>query len=277
MGIIESRNLSHLYEYDGGYNRSLDSITLQIEAGAWIAILGQNGSGKTTFVKHLNALLSVQEGELTIGGLDAKDSANFWKIRQKCGMVFQDPNNQFVSTVVHEDISFGLENYDTPASEIQHHIKRALAVVGMEGYDMKSTHMLSGGQKQRVAIAGVLAINPDIIVFDEATAMLDPAGRQEVLSTIQRLHEKEGKTIIMISHLIEEAILADRVLIFQKGQLISDGTPREILTNATELRAAGMLPPLAVRTFYDLQDAELFLPRCPLTNQELVEGLCQYL
>lgn len=275
MIIIEASDLFHSYEYEGSQSRSLDGISLRIGQGEWIAILGQNGSGKTTFAKHINALLSVQEGELTVAGLDAKDPANAWKIRQKCGMVFQDPNNQFVSSVIEEDISFGLENFDTPDNEIPEKVAKALALVGMDGFEKKSPHMLSGGQKQRIAIAGVMAVDPDIILFDEATTMLDPEGRQEVLSTIQRLHAEEGKTIIMITHFIEEAVLADRVLVFKQGSLVGDGAPGEILSDLDLLDRAGLAPPLPVSAYYDLKKAGVILPRCPLTIEDLVEALCQ--
>jgi energy-coupling factor transport system ATP-binding protein len=275
MGMIEAVNLVHSYDYEGSQNRSIDGITLNIVEGEWIALLGHNGCGKTTFVKHINALLRVQGGELMIAGLDARNPANTWQIRKECGMVFQDPNNQFVSTVVAEDIAFGLENFDTPASEIPAHVKRALALVGMAGFEKKSTHMLSGGQKQRIAIAGVLAIDPDIIVFDEATAMLDPKGRQEVLSTIQRLNHNEHKTIIMITHVVEEAVHADRVVLFNHGQLLGEGTPHEVLSDLDLLRRAGLRPPLATRAYYDLKAAGVTLPICPITNQELIEALCQ--
>jgi len=275
MGIIEAKNLSHSYEYEGSPSRSIDGVTLTIKKGEWVVILGQNGSGKTTFVKHINALLPVQQGKLTVAGFDATNRDNVWNIRQKCGMVFQDPNNQFVSSIIEEDLSFGLENYAVPENEIPRHIKRALAIVGMEGFEKKSTHMLSGGQKQRIAIAGVLAINPDIIIFDEATAMLDPEGRQEVIGTIQRLHGEEEKTIIMISHLVEEAVLADRVLLFQEGRLIAEGTPRAILSDFDLLARAGQKPPLAIRAYHDLLAAGVHLSTIPLTNQALVEELCR--
>jgi energy-coupling factor transport system ATP-binding protein len=189
-------------------------------------------------------------------------------------MVFQDPNNQFVSSVVEEDIAFGLENYDTLADEIPEKVARALAIVGMAGSEKKSPHMLSGGQKQRIAIAGVLAIDPDIIIFDEATAMLDPEGRQEVLATIRRLHDEEHKTIIMISHYVEAAVFADRVVLFRNGKLLAEGAPREILTDPELMHSAGLTPPLAVRVYYDLKAAGVTLSTCPLTNEELVEALC---
>ena len=275
MNVIGAEKLSHSYDYEGSLNRSLENITLDVPQGQWLALLGHNGCGKTTLVKHINALLQVQSGELTIAGLDAKNQANIWRIRKASGMVFQDPNNQFVSSVVEEDIAFGLENYDTPVSEIPAQIKRVLSIVGMSGFEKKSTHMLSGGQKQRIAIAGVLAVNPDVIVFDEATAMLDPEGRQEVLSTIQKLNHQEKKTIIMITHYIEEAVLADRIILLNHGKVLGDGTPREILSNLELMHIAGLQPPLPVSAYHDLQAAGVKLPFCPITNQELVEALCQ--
>lgn len=274
MGIIEAVNLVHSYEYEGSQNRSLDGISITVQDGELVAILGRNGCGKTTFVKHINVLLEVQDGELTVAGLDARNAVNIWQIRKACGMVFQDPNNQFVSSVVEEDIAFGLENYDTPASEIPAKVSRALSIVGMDGFEKKSPHMMSGGQKQRIAIAGVLAINPDIIVFDEATAMLDPEGRQEVLATIRKLHDEEHKTIIMISHYVEEAVFADRVVLLRNGKLLSEGTPRDILTDPELLGSTGLTPPLAVQIYYDLKAAGVTLAACPLTNEELVEALC---
>jgi energy-coupling factor transport system ATP-binding protein len=274
MGIIEAVNLVHSYGYEGSQNRSLDGISITVQDGELVAILGRNGCGKTTFVKHINVLLEVQDGELTVAGLDARNAVNIWQIRKACGMVFQDPNNQFVSSVVEEDIAFGLENYDTPASEIPAKVSRALSIVGMDGFEKKSPHMMSGGQKQRIAIAGVLAINPDIIVFDEATAMLDPEGRQEVLATIRKLHDEEHKTIIMISHYVEEAVFADRVVLLRNGKLLSEGTPRDILTDPELLGSTGLTPPLAVQIYYDLKAAGVTLAACPLTNEELVEALC---
>ncbi|MFW5714317.1 MAG: energy-coupling factor transporter ATPase [Brevefilum sp.] len=275
MSIIKALNLVHSYEVEGSQIRSIDGITLNISRGEWVAILGQNGCGKTTFVKHLNVLLELQGGELTVAGLDARNAANVWKIRKNCGMVFQDPNNQFVSSVVEEDLAFGLENFNTPKSIIPAKVKAALDIVGMAGFEKRSPQMLSGGQKQRIAIAGILTVEPDIIIFDEATAMLDPEGREEVIATIQKLHDLENKTIIMISQYIEEAIFADRVVLLQDGYLLADGAPREILTNRELMFNAGLTPPQAVSAYYDLKDAGVTLPTPPLTSQELVEGLCQ--
>ncbi len=275
MSIIEAVNLVHSYEYEGSKVRSIDGISLKISDGELIAILGQNGCGKTTLVKHLNVLLDVQGGELTVAGLNARHAANIWRIRKNCGMVFQDPNNQFVSSVVEEDIAFGLENYNTPSGEIPAKVKAALEIVGMAGFEKRSPQMLSGGQKQRIAIAGILAVEPDIIIFDEATAMLDPEGREEVISTIRKLHDEENKTIIMISHYVEEVVFVDRVVLLQDGRLLAEGAPREILTDPDLMDTAGLIPPQAVNAYYDLKAAGVALPTPPLTNQELVEALCQ--
>lgn len=275
MGIINASDLIFSYEYEGSQNRAIDGITVNVRKGEWVAILGRNGCGKTTFAKLINVLLKVQGGELTVAGLDARAEANVWKIRKNCGMVFQDPNNQFVSSIVEEDIAFGLENYDTPVDEISARVSDALAVVGMAGFEKRSPQMLSGGQKQRVAIAGVLAVEPDILIFDEATAMLDPEGREEVLSTIRKLHDEEQKTILMITHYIEEAVSADRVVLLQAGKLLAEGTPREILTDTVLLDRAELTPPQAVRTYYDLKEAGVNLSMVPLTSAELVEALCQ--
>jgi energy-coupling factor transport system ATP-binding protein len=188
-------------------------------------------------------------------------------------MVFQNPDSQFVSTLVSEDVAFGLENYGTPRSEISGRVKNALELVGMAGFENRAPHTLSGGQKQRVALAGVLALSPDIIIFDEATAMLDPDGRREVMEQILRLH-LSGKSLVLISHYVEEAVLADRVYLMHDGEILASGKAREMLTNPALLRATGLLPPLPVRLYYDLKAAGAELPFCPLTNEELVEGLC---
>ena len=190
-------------------------------------------------------------------------------------MVFQNPDNQFVSTIVGEDVAFGLENYGVPEDEIPARVAAALAAVDMAGYENRATHTLSGGQKQRVALAGVLALSPDILVFDEATAMLDPDGRQEVLCTIRRLHKEQHKTVVMITHYIEEAIGADRVYLIHNGKMIADGTAREMLTQPELLAAAGLTPPMPVQMYYDLKQAGIVLARCPLTLEELAEELCR--
>lgn len=278
MKMIEGKNISHSYEFEGSVNLSLEGVSITVQKGELVAILGHNGSGKSTLAKHFNTLLPLQQGTLTVAGLDANESANFWEIRRKCGMVFQNPDNQFVSSVVEEDIAFGLENYDTPQEQIPERIDRALQVVGMSGYEKKSPHMLSGGQKQRIALAGVFAVNPEIIIFDEATTMLDPEGRRELMETIRRLHRDHCKTIILITHYLEEAVIADRVCLLKEGRVVAQGTAREILTDRNLLDEAGLLPPLPVQLYYDLKEEGIILERCPLTGEELVEelaGICQ--
>lgn len=277
--MIDAHDIRFSYDGPGG-RRSLNGAQLHVAPGEFVAVLGHNGCGKSTLVKHFNALLPLQHGTLTVDGMDAADPANRWALRRKVGMVFQNPDNQFVSTIVGEDVAFGLENYGVPEDEIPARVAAArvaaaLAAVDMAGYENRATHTLSGGQKQRVALAGVLALSPDILVFDEATAMLDPDGRQEVLCTIRRLHKEQHKTVVMITHYIEEAIGADRVYLIHNGKMIADGTAREMLTQPELLAAAGLTPPMPVQMYYDLKQAGIVLARCPLTLEELAEELCR--
>ncbi len=273
LAFIRAEKLIHSYAFEGSKQRSLDELSLTVERGEFLAILGHNGCGKTTLARHINALLELQGGELTIASLDAKNRANVWRIREKVGMVFQNPDNQFVSSIIEEDLAFGPRNFGVPEEEIPVRIQTALAAVGMSSFEKRSPHLLSGGQKQRIAIAGVLAVDPDIMIFDEVTAMLDPEGRRDVLNTIKRLHE-DGKTILMISHYIEEAVNADRVALIHDGKLLAVGTPREMLTDLELLRRTGLTPPLPVRLYHDLKARGRDLPFCPLTERELVDALC---
>ncbi|MFB0920702.1 MAG: energy-coupling factor transporter ATPase [Oscillospiraceae bacterium] len=275
MNSIEAKAICHSYDYEGSENLSLKSVSLTVKRGEFVAILGHNGCGKSTLVKHFNALIPLQRGELSVAGLDAYGKTNVRKIRQTCGMVFQNPENQFVSSVIWEDIAFGLENFGTPKDKIPEKIAAALKAVGMEGYENKAPHMLSGGQKQRIALAGVLAVDPDIIIFDEATAMLDPEGRGEVLEAMRHLHDEKQKTIIMISHYVEESVFADRIFLIHNGEIIAEGSPQEILASPELLMQAGLLPPYSVRVFFDLKNAGIFLAKCPLTNEELAEEICR--
>ncbi len=274
MDFITAENLIHSYAFAGSKHRSLDEISLFVKKGEFITILGKNGCGKTTLARHLNALLPVQSGTLTVAGLDVSDKNNIWAVRGKCAMVFQNPDNQFVSSLIEEDLSFGPRNFGVPEEEIAERIKWALSAVGMSGFEKHSPHMLSGGQKQRIAIAGVLAIKPDIIIFDEVTAMLDPIGREEVLSAIKSLHA-QGHTIIMISHYIEEAVFSDTVVIMNSGKIAAKGTPENILTDTRLLEGAGLSVPMPVKIYYDLLERGIRLNSCPLTNEELVGELCR--
>lgn len=274
MEMINANELVYAYDEQDGARRSLDGISLTVDKGELVAVLGHNGCGKTTLARHLNALLPVQEGELTVAGCDARDENRVWQIRKSCGMVFQNPDNQFVSSFVEEDIAFGPRNFGADEADIPEKVRSALAAVGMAGFERRSPQLLSGGQKQRIAIAGVLATDPDIMVFDEVTSMLDPQGRQEVLDTIKRLHAV-GKTIVMISHYIEEAVFADRVVLVHDGRKLAEGAPRDMLTDLELLRRTGLTPPLSVQVYYDLLDAGVKLDLCPLTIEELVDEICR--
>lgn len=273
--MIEARDLVFSYDYAGSSRRSLDGAYIDVSEGELVAVLGHNGSGKSTLIKHFNALLELQKGKLTVAGLDAGCEDNIIKLRQTVGMVFQNPDTQFVSSIVEEDVAFGLENYGVSYDEIPERVSAALRAVGMEGFEKRSPSMLSGGQKQRVALAGVLAVDPDILVFDEATSMLDPDGRREVLQTIKKLHDEEHKTIVMITHYIDEAVFADKVYLMHDGETLASGTPREILCDIELLAKTGLTPPLPVRMYFDLKNNGIVLPFCPLTNAELTEAICQ--
>lgn len=274
MQAIDANHVTYSYISEKGNYPAIDDLSFQVGRGEFLAILGHNGCGKSTLARHLNAILSPQKGTLIVGGLNTGARANIWKIRRECGMVFQNPDNQFVSSVIEEDIAFGLRNFGISEEEIPDRIEKALAAVDMAGFEKRSPHFLSGGQKQRIAIAGVLAVEPDILVFDEVTAMLDPEGRQDVLRIMHNLHEK-GKTIVMISHYIDEAVGADRIMLVHDAKIIGMGTPEKILPDTALLEQAGLRPPMPVRAYYDLKKAGIVMPKCPLTKRELVEGLCQ--
>lgn len=272
--LIEGKQICYSYE-GGGSSFALQNVDLQIKQGEFVVILGGNGSGKSTLVKHLNALLQLQKGELKVAQINLREEGEIWFLRRFCGMVFQNPDHQFVSSVVEEDIAFGLENYEVPRAEIPARVRSALTQVGMDGYAQRSVHTLSGGQKQRVALAGVLALDPAVLIFDEATAMLDPGGRAEMVKIMHQLH-RTGKTVIAITHYVEEAVTADQVILMHQGRVLACGSPRAILTNPDLLREAKIIPPLPVRLYYDLRQAGIFLNHCPLTEEELVEEICQF-
>ena len=274
MAFIEIEHLSHVYHVgEEGERRALDDVSLAIERGEFVAVLGSNGSGKSTLAKHLNALLLPTEGVCRVDGIDTREEAEVWRIRQKVGMVFQNPDNQLIAAVVEDDVAFGPENLGVPSAEIRQRVDEALAAVNMTAFRSYAPHLLSGGQKQRVAIAGTLAMQTEAIVFDEATAMLDPEGRAEILSIVKRLHEEQQITVIYITHFMEEAAAADRVVVLDQGHVVMDAPPRAVFSHADELRALGLEVPLAVELRDRLRAAGVALPADLLTGAELVAAL----
>lgn len=273
MDMIRAEHLTYSHDFPGGRHPVLEDLSLSVQPGDFLVILGPNGCGKTTLARLFNALLPLQGGELTVAGLNVREESCLWQIRKACGMVFQSPDNQFVSSVVEEDLAFGPRNFGTAEEEIPHRIAQALETVGLPGFQKRSPQLLSGGQKQRLAIAGVLAAEPEILILDEVTAMLDPAGRRDVLSAVHHLHQL-GKTIVMISHYVEEAVQADKVAIMYHGQILACGSPRELLTNTSLLQKAGLMPPMAVQLYHDLYAAGIQMDHCPLDLKELGVLLC---
>ena len=280
--MIKGSRLGFSYFWDGESIPVFEQANIELKDGEWTAILGRNGCGKSTLVRLMNGLLPLQNGNLSVNGINAGNPANKWELCKICGMVFQNPDNQFVSSVLEEDIAFGLENAQVPEREVTSKVKAALELVGLEGYEKRSPSSLSGGQKQRAALAGVLALNPEILIFDEATSMLDPKGRREVLAEMKKLRDC-GKTVVMITHDVEEAVLADQVILMGRpnGQkdpntVIAQGSVREILTDSRLLIQAGIVPPMAVRMYEDLKLVGIELNRCPLTKEELAEALCRW-
>ena len=242
--IIEVKDVE--FRYEGAEEDAVAGVSLRVERGEFVAVLGRNGSGKSTLAKLLNALNIPQKGEIWIDGVAAHEEANSLEVRKKCGMVFQNPDNQIVATVVEEDCAFGLENLGVPPEEIRRRVDEALRVVGMRDYAEAAPHMLSGGQKQRVAIAGVLAMRPQIIVFDESTAMLDPSGRREVFAVAEELNRRDGITIVWITHFMDEALRAGRLLVMDAGRVALEGAPREVFQKTEEIRRMGLdVPPMA--------------------------------
>ena len=275
--MIEVNHLSHLYVDENGNDvRALDDVSLSIGRGEFVAIIGTNGSGKSTLAKHFNVLLQPTEGIVTVCGFNTLDDEHIWNIRQHVGMVFQNPDNQIVAAVVEEDVAFGPENLGVPSAEIRKRVDDALAAVNMTEYAEHGPHLLSGGQKQRIAIAGVLAMKPDCIVLDEPTAMLDPKGRLEVLETIHRLNKEEGITIVIITHFMEEAVTADRVVVMKNGVKLQEGTPREIFTQVDTLKDLGLDVPVAAEVASKLIQKGVDIPNDIITNDELGDALTTY-
>lgn len=275
--MIEVNHLSHLYVDENGNDvRALDDVSLTIRRGEFVAIIGTNGSGKSTLAKHFNVLLQPTQGHVVVCGFDTLDDEHIWNIRQHVGMVFQNPDNQIVAAVVEEDVAFGPENLGVPSAEIRKRVDDALAAVNMTEYAEHGPHLLSGGQKQRIAIAGVLAMKPDCIVLDEPTAMLDPKGRLEVLETIHRLNKEEGITIVIITHFMEEAVTADRVVVMKNGVKLQEGTPREIFIQVDTLKDLGLDVPVAAEVASKLIQKGVDIPNDIITNDELGDALTTY-
>jgi energy-coupling factor transport system ATP-binding protein len=275
--MIECRNL--IFKYTAGENQeekiAINNVNLQIKEGEFIAILGHNGSGKSTMAKHMNALLIPTEGKMLVNKMDTSDMNNLWNIRETAGMVFQNPDNQLVATIVEEDVAFGPENLGVPPEEIRKRVDEALERVGMSEYKRHAPHLLSGGQKQRIAIAGILAMKPKCIIFDEPTAMLDPSGRKEVLDTIIDLNKNYGITVILITHYMDEAAKADRIVVMDKGKLILDGKPRDVFSNVEKMKSIGLDVPQVTELSYELQKAGINIDTRILDVNEMVNAICQ--
>ena len=275
--LFDIRHVSHTFETEEGKTfDALKDVTAQIKKGEFTAIIGTNGSGKSTLARHLNALLIPTEGELIVEGIRTSDAGRVWDIRQKVGMVFQNPDNQLVAAVVEEDVAFGPENLGVPPEEIRERVDLALEKVGMTSYRKQAPSMLSGGQKQRVAIAGVLAMKPDCIVLDEPTAMLDPKGRKEVMDTIHELNKTEGITIVLITHFMEEAVTADHILVIDRGVLKMEGTPREIFSQADKVTEIGLDVPVPADLARRLRKKGMAVSEKCMTDEELGEALCPF-
>lgn len=275
--LFDIRHLTHTFETEDGKTfDALSDVTCTIPKGSFTAIIGTNGSGKSTLARHLNALYLPTAGEVIVEGMKTSDMQHIWDIRQKVGMVFQNPDNQLVAAIVEEDVAFGPENLGVPAEEIRKRVDYALEKVGMSAYRTHSPAMLSGGQKQRIAIAGVLAMHPDCIVLDEPTAMLDPLGRKEVMDTIHELNRSEGITIVLITHFMEEAVTADHVLVVDRTKLQMQGTAREVFSQADKLTAMGLDVPVAADLAHGLRKKGYEIPEDCMTDEELGEALCPY-
>ena len=281
MDMIQTDKL--VFEYDKrdedgniiGKSRAIDEVDIDVKEGQFIAILGHNGSGKSTFAKHINALLVPTDGTMWVDGRDTKDPNELWNVRQSAGMVFQNPDNQIIGTVVEEDVGFGPENMGVPTEKIWERVDESLKKTGMTSYRYHSPNKLSGGQKQRVAIAGVMAMRPKCIILDEPTAMLDPNGRKEVLEAVSDLNRREGVTVILITHYMEEVVHADKVYVMDNGEVVMQGTPREIFSQVETLKEYRLDVPQVTLLAHELHKAGVDVPEGILTTEELVNALCQ--
>jgi energy-coupling factor transport system ATP-binding protein len=265
------------YEYssidENGQTMAIKDVNISVKKGEYLVILGHNGSGKSTLAKLMNGLLLPTEGNIYVNGMNTKDEEKMWNIRETAGMVFQNPDNQIVATIVEEDVAFGPENQGIPPLEIRRRVDEALKIVEMIDYKKHAPHLLSGGQKQRVAIAGILAMKPECIILDEPTAMLDPTGRIEIMNTIRKLNKQEKKTIVHITHYMDEAVEADRILIMEQGQIVMEGTPREIFSQVEKVKSLGLDVPQVTELAYELKKEGINVPQDILTIEELVNAL----
>ncbi len=266
------------YEYksniDDSVQTAVKDLSIEVKKGEFLVILGHNGSGKSTLAKMMNGLLLPTRGEVYVSGMNTKDEDKIWDIRSKAGMVFQNPDNQIVATIVEEDVAFGPENLGVPPKEIRKRVDEALSTVEMLEYKHHAPHLLSGGQKQRVAIAGILSMNPECIIFDEPTAMLDPNGRKEVMGTIKKLNKDEGKTIVLITHYMDEAVKADRILVMSDGEIALEGTPKEIFRQVEKVKELGLDVPQVTELAYELRKEGIDIRDDVLSIEELVDLLC---
>ena len=279
MGIVKAAKLVYEYirrdeeENIEEVNRAIDGVDVDIKKGDFVAVLGHNGSGKSTLAKHVNGLLLPTEGTVWVGDMDTRDEEHIWDVRKTAGMVFQNPDNQIIGNIVEQDVGFGPENIGVPTEEIWKRVEESLKAVGMTAYRLQSPNKLSGGQKQRVAIAGVMAMKPECIILDEPTAMLDPNGRREVIRTIHELNRAEGITVLLITHYMEEAIEADRIIVMDDGRIVMDGQPREIFSRVKELKSHGLDVPQVTELAWELKEAGMPLTDGILSREELVEQL----
>ena len=275
MAIIETRDLSFRYDEQSGL--ALDGVNLSIEEGSFTAVLGHNGSGKSTFAKHLNAILLPTGGTVWVGGIDTKEESRLFDIRKTAGMVFQNPDNQIVANVVEEDVAFACENMGLPPAEIRSRVDEALSAVGMTEFARHAPHLLSSGQKQRIAIAGVLAMRPRCIVMDEPTAMLDPSGREEVIAAVRKLNRETGMTVVLITHHMDEAALADRVIVMKGGKVALDGTPRQVFSQVERMEELSLTAPQTVLLLRELNRDGAGLSLEALSPEECADQILKYL
>ncbi|PSJ31241.1 cobalt transporter ATP-binding subunit [Peptostreptococcus russellii] len=273
--IIKVDDLVFEYVSEENTHRAIDNFSMEIKRGEFVAIIGHNGSGKSTLSKNLNAILVPTSGNILVNGMNTKDEEKIWDIRQSAGMVFQNPDNQIVATIVEEDVAFGCENLGIDPKEIRERVDAALKSVDMYEMRDRQPHLLSGGQKQRVAIAGIIAMRPDCVIFDEATAMLDPSGRAEVMNTIKRLNHEHNITVLHITHFMEEAVEADRVVVMEKGRKVLEGTPKEVFSHVSELKRIGLDVPYMTELSHILAEDGIEIKQDILTVDEMVGELCQ--